>query len=131
MLEVATAMPPLSEYSEALETAGVADLASIGGVVGFGTKGIIERNFANFKDQPKGVFELVSGKPLTAGDPEACAQHRRDGRGLATRSGTRLPTGIRRREQGGCRGDRKVQVDGQWTCCKASAFASKKTCSAR
>ncbi len=58
----------LSEYSEALETAGVADLASIGGVVGFGTKGIIERNFANFKDSPKGVFDLLSGKPLTADD---------------------------------------------------------------
>jgi hypothetical protein len=68
VLEVATAMPPLSEYSEALEAAGVTDLASIGGVVGFGTKGIIERNFANFKGQPKGVFELLSGKPLAADD---------------------------------------------------------------
>jgi Protein of unknown function (DUF1559) len=51
-----------------LEAAGVANLDSIGGIAGFSTKGMVDRTFANFKDTPKGLFELFAGKPLSADD---------------------------------------------------------------
>ena len=49
-----------------LDASGVADLSSIGCVAGFSNKGMVDRTFANFKDTPKGLFELLAGKPLTA-----------------------------------------------------------------
>ena len=68
LVEVATALPPFSDYTDALAAAGITDLTSIGGVVGFGTKGIVDRGFLNFKEGPSGVFTLLGGKPLTAAD---------------------------------------------------------------
>ena len=51
-----------------LDATGVADLESIGNVAGLSTKGMVDRTFANFKGTPKGLFELLAGKPLTADD---------------------------------------------------------------
>ncbi|HEX4147295.1 MAG TPA: DUF1559 domain-containing protein [Pirellulales bacterium] len=50
------------------DAAGVGNLASIGNVSGFSTKGMVDRTFLNFKSDPNGLFELLAGKPLTADD---------------------------------------------------------------
>ena len=51
-----------------LEAEGFADVTTIGGMSGFITKGMVNRTIANFKATPKGLFELLSGKPLSAAD---------------------------------------------------------------
>ena len=72
---IATVVPMIPsntvDVPAVLEAAGLADLTSIGGMSGFGTKGMVNRTIANFNGTPKGLFELLSGKPLTASDLKA------------------------------------------------------------
>jgi len=64
---IATVVPMIPsntvDVPAVLEAAGLADLTSIGGMSGFGTKGMVNRTIANFNGTPKGLFELLSGKP--------------------------------------------------------------------
>ena len=68
---MALPLVPNEKVQAGIAASGLADLTSYVSVTGLGTKGIVNRSFANFKAAPSGLFALLDGKPITADDLKA------------------------------------------------------------